>query len=460
MADFLSINITSRTPPVLVLEGYSNGNSPDIFMKIKSTTLELLPTEIINAMIVPSSEGMSSNTASGYLNRDSKPSDSPDDGIFYAQIRNNTSKTKSLSDNDFETINLKNWNYENVQFDLHYLQRMTGQSNMYGSGLGVYSYPHSLQGNEISLSAEPISGLFARYYIAFPEVNNSGDALYPTNGQPYQLGFHYKTRTNDTELFDSGVINGNPVEFLPLQTSGFAPPLNTGIVFDLPLYDPRNKDKLGEYEIYVRYKGPEGLEPTLLKIYSSHADLLEKTTTALETNIAEHVLTTDLQKVNELPIPAGIIERKRLVIGVKDIYVSQNSFEKQGVYVSPYYTNDTGLYTFTLKVKEYIPKYPDVDPYSTVRYFVEFNGLDWEPISPVSRNPEFDSTGKVIPKMIVFDSVNSTDSNIKYLNYSNSVISFRVKILFDITKVNGLVVPPEVKDYKCVIFDKTQLLEL
>jgi hypothetical protein len=261
----------------------------------------------------------------------------------------------------------------------------------------------------------------------------------------------------------SGTINGVPVSFTPWTVSGFAPPSNTGIIFELPLYDPRTgyEHVPGLFEIYIGYRGAGGADSQLLNILSNHKDLLTTVDVLLESNIAKSVKATDLIKVNEFLVREGTINRKRLSIGIKDIYTSQNTYEKQGVYVSPYYVNDVGLYTFSLKVKETIPAYRDTDPYSTVRYFAEFNSLGWEPISPISRNQEYDLSGNIIPKMLVFDkTVGASSVNVKYLGYSVSVTSFRIKIVLDISAVKGMIIPPEVNDYRCVIFDKTQLMEI
>lgn len=458
MADSFVINLDSRNESDLWVSGFNKGDER-LYMHIVpsgTSSVVLLPGESLNALIVPRSAGMSDAAASGLL-VSSTLEDSPTDGIYTMKLQNDTTEVKVYQDLLKEIVML-NYDYENVQYDLHWVQLINNESGIYSNYTGIYSYPHNLQGSEVYLAMQPLSG-YVRYTLAFPAVNNSADSLYTGTHQPYQLGFYFYNPKSGDVL--SGLINSADVEFADGVVSGYAPSINTGVLIDIPLYDPRETNQIpGNYEIYVGYLGAGGAETSLLAIHSPHESFLNDIIPDLRSSITTTYDPNKLRKVGEEPIRKNVIDRRRLSIGIKDISTDQNVYSKQGTYVSPYFISDNGIYTFSLKVREEIPNYVDVDPYSTVRYFVQFNNLNWEPISPTTRNQEFDITGNTIPKLLVFDVGATTDtSTVKYLKYTANIASFRIKIDFDITQV-GPGIPPEVKDYRCVIFDKAQLLEL
>lgn len=465
MADSFLVNLGERSAASLTISGYNNGpGDPGIYMQIlANTSFSLLPGESLKVLIVPTEYFMTDMTASGMLN-DSFQNDY-NNGIVGGSILNDGLETANF-DGQLMILDLHGNKFENSRFNLHWLQKLKGYPSIYGNNkTGIYSYPHNLQASEVSLVMEPIGNTKVRYRFSIPEVVNSGDALYTGAHQPYQLGFYFLERRLGSSDIASGVINGLDVEFTGMDplTSGFAPPSNTGITLELPMYDPRAglNEVPAAYSIYIGYKGAGGLNPTLLNITSRHFDFLNNKLPELDNKISTTLNSNKLQRVGLIKIDRKTIERKRLSIGIKDIVVQENSYEKQGTFISPRYTSENGIYTFSLRVKENIPDYPNVDKYSTVRYYVEFNGLTWEPISPVNRLVEYDSKGMVIPKLLIFDQdPGDFVEGIKYLNFVANITSFRLKITFDITAVPGLVIPPEVMDYKCVIFDKRQLLEL
>jgi hypothetical protein len=358
---------------------------------------------------------------------------------------------------------LLSYDFENTLYDLHWVQ-ILDLSVLYDNYSGFYSYPHNLQGVEVNLTMEPILGTIVRYGVSFPSIVNEADALY-TSHQPYQLGFFYSSFVPSVVYSASqlsGTINGNDVVFEANETSGYAPPSNTGFIFELPMYDPRPgyESVPGNFEIYVGYRGAGGAEPQLLKFNSPHKDFLEKVLPKLEGSITNSFEDYNFHKVGEVLVPEGTIQRNRLAIGIKDIYISKNIYNKKGIYISPYYYSENGIYTFSIKAEEILGSYPNTDPYSVVRYLVEFNGLEWVPISPFNRDQELNSEGEIIPKLLVFDKAFSQTESVKYLNYTINVSTFRVKILLDTSAVTGEVIPPEIKNYKCIIFDKNQLLEI
>lgn len=459
MADSFVIDLNSRSTSVLEASGYSLGDA-NLYIKVYSpTTVTLLPGEQLNAVVIPRSAGVSTSAASGMV-VSSSLADSPDDGIFTFKLKNETTSSKSIAVSTL--LNLQSYDFENSIYDLHWAQLLSSFGTIYDNYSGFYSYPHNLQGAEVSLTMEPISGTIVRYGISFPEVVNETDALYTGSHQPYHLGFFYDPSVvySATEL--SGTVDGNDVIFTVNETSGYAPASNTGLIFELPMFDPREGYGAvpGNFEIYVGYRGAGGAEPQLLTFRSSHKDFLDQVLPRLEGSITNSFEDSNFHKVGEILIPAGTIQRKRLAIGIKDIYISKNVYNKKGVYISPYYYSENGIYTFSIRADEILGNYPGVDPYSTVRYFIEFNGLEWVPISPFNREQEVNSNGEAIPKLLVFDKAFGQSESVKYLNYTINVSTFRVKIVLDTSAVTGNTVPPEIKNYKCIIFDKNQLLEI
>lgn len=469
MSDAILIDFSARSTADLLISGYNNGPSdPNVYLRLcAASSFTLLPGETLRALIVPTSVGMTPTVASGHL-LDASYSDAINAGRLLYTIENDTysSVTYGAADKVLYTFKPLDKAFENTMFDLHWLQHVDIASNLYGNYTGIaYTYPHNLQASEVGLTMEPINSGYVRYYFDFPEVVNSGHALYTGTHQPYNIGFYYPKGGYSLGNIASGLINGKTVRYPLGVLSGYAPSINTGFVLDLLLNDPRTgATKVpGAYDIFLGYSGVTRLASTPLVIYSKHYDFLKNKLPALDSAVSTSLDISKLEKVGEVPIDKNVdvIKRERLSVGIKDIAIKENSYEKRGSYISPRYTHDNGLYTFSLKVKETIPPYPSVDPYSTVRYFVEFNGISWEPISPTSRGVEYDNRGKVIPKLIVFDKGPGGEiEGVKYLNLVANITSFRIKISFDITKTVGLVVPPEVWDYRCTIFDKKQLLEL
>lgn len=481
MAESFVIELTSRSVGQLLSISGVRGvvTDPNIQMQLKvAKNFALLPGEWITSLICPSGH-FTAAAASGLLS--AGPGNTSDDisnGVLTWGYNN-------LGTTDFNYTSgtiLNTWTFpksmENSPFNVHWL-RTLNTTGVYASDLTeVYSYPHNLQASEVKLTMIPISGSTVRYYLSFPDVVNSGDSNYSSSNRPYQAGFQFMNITSvpgGGGCTASGKINGSDVSFqaglaASTRTSGYALPFNTGFFIDLPLYDPRTfvsgTSELvpASYVLYLGYNGVNGAMASRLGIYSSHFDFLKDMLPSLDTKVANSLDPNKLTKSANAPIlidDETLITRNRFSIGIRDISVVSNSYVQQGVYVSPYFTNENGIYTFSLKVTESVPNYPNIDPYSTVRYFAEFNGQGWEPISPINRNSEILSDGTILPKMLVFDKdPGNTTTTLKYLNYITNATAFHIKIVFDTTMVTGNFTPPEIQDYKCVIFDKQQLLEL
>jgi hypothetical protein len=120
------------------------------------------------------------------------------------------------------------------------------------------------------------------------------------------------------------------------------------------------------------------------------------------------------------------------------------------------------MYTFSLRVEEYIPDYKDIDKYTTVKYYAQFNNQEWIRISPMNRPDEYDGD-KLISKMIVFDQAADSEKlkfmNVSFIPSAVPINVFAIKIVFDFTAVTDPdFIPAEIKNYTAVIFDQNQLL--
>jgi hypothetical protein len=166
-----------------------------------------------------------------------------------------------------------------------------------------------------------------------------------------------------------------------------------------------------------------------------------------------------LKKVEEIKIEKSVIDRRRLSIGINDIAVKNNTYSKQGTYVSKFYPVDFNIYTFSLKVDEYIPKYLNLESYDVIKYYVEFNSEKLERISPINRKNEYENE-LLVPKMIIFDKVYEETDYVKYLEYTN-IIGFKIKIIFDLSSLQeSQFPPPEVRDYRCIVYNKEKFFNV
>ena len=468
MADSFLINLTARDTATLTMSGYNNGpTDPLIYMEMMPTSdFTLLPNETLRVLITPTGVDMTAAEASGNL-LDPDFNNIPASGI-YVYEKKNTSVTDRIF-KAWERIYLfggfSNL-FENTEYALHWIQTLDSQENRYGNHSGEYSLPHNIQASEVTLTMEPYAGNMVRYNFAMPGVINSGNALYTGTHRPYLIGFHFDRGRFDQSISTaSGDIDGVPYGFnIYGDVSGFAHPINTGFVVDLPLYETDRGEVPAAYHIFLGYSGVTGLTNTLLDIFSPHWDFLDNKLPGLDAAVSTDIDQDRLQPVGEIKIDKNdnIIQRERLSVGIKDITVTQNSYKKKGSYISPRYVHDDGVYTFSLRIKEVIPDYPGVDdPYPIIKYYAEFNGMPWVRISPNNRGKEYDEQGVEVPKLLVFDKdPKEAVEGIAYLEYAASITSFRIKIELDISGIEGFVAPPQVWDYKCIIFDKKQLLEL
>lgn len=468
MSDFINVSLGASSNASLSLVAYNNGREdPDLYFKVRNTTgFTIQPQETIRALIVPKSDGMSAVEASGLL---ADPNSTKDisRGIYYTRYYNEENQEKTLT--EMPLIRLEDYEYENVEFDLYWLQTLNDGVIFDSDTAGVYSFPHNIQPQEVRLGLQLIdNNTTMRYTLNFSEFNNVGDANYAGDNQPYLLSISYRYDPYNVGVV-SGVVDGSTILFSgrydwePLPSGS-----NSGLVIDLPFYDTRAQydGTPAQYFILLNNNCADpvitGSYPFFLPL--NQQELADQQLIDLDTYITTNIDPEKIRRAGEVQVDRGVIDRKRLSIGINDIAIRQNTYRRKGVYVSKPYTTDFSIYTFSLKVEEFIPDYPDINPYDTVKYFIEFNSRPWEPISPVHRQMEMDANRKLLPKLFVFDKgpEDALDlENVKYLDYGASVNIFRVKIVFDLSNVaQTQFIAPEIRDYECILFDKTQLLEL
>jgi len=151
------------------------------------------------------------------------------------------------------------------------------------------------------------------------------------------------------------------------------------------------------------------------------------------------------------------VKKKRFSVGIEDLGLIKTSYASTGSFVSDYYTLDNPIYTFSLKVDEWIPSIPQVDPYSIVTYWIELGNKEWIRISPVTRSDELDTDGAVVPKILVLDKLNEgvISNAIKEILPEVPVYSFRLRIDMNMSFLTSdLFISPEVREYECNITDK------
>lgn len=463
MADYISLSLSTASNADLSLLAYNNGREDSrCYMKvINSTGFELQPMEKISVLIIPQSDPITPTEASGYLADENQRSDASR-GMYIYRYQNTESQPKSLT--ELCTFTLTSLVYENIKFDLYWLQNNDGSIIFDSDTSGVYSFPHNLQPHEIDLDAELLDdNTKVRYTLTFPEVNNSGSVDY-TSEKPYLLNLSYKYGDGTV----TGYFSGSPISFVNSSSyTDFDPGYPTsGIIFDLSFYDDRPswKGVPAQYMFRVNYNCADpvltGSYP--IEIPINHQQWADEQIINLDSFVSTNINTAKLRKVDEVFVERGVIDRERFSIGIKDICIKSNVYKRKGIYISKPYVTDFPIYTFSLRADESIPEYQGINIYDTVQYFIEFNSRPWLRLSPINRNLELFSNGSSVPKMFIFDADSKEKSeSIKFLDYQAPVNIFRVKIVFDLTAVKeSRFIPPEIRDYDCIVFDKNQLLEI
>lgn len=430
-----------------------NTGTQDLALRVSgvSSVISLVPGEKIDYLVAPSGLGLSDSQASGLLEGDRQDDDST--GKYFISVNNTTNSDKDF---DYPAFSLpKSW--ENTPFRLYWLQSIPGTTfKEFGrSSSYVFTLPHNLEPNEITISGHHSSDeKTVSYTVKYPVLKNENSSEYTGSSDlPYRINVKYTYP--DTYPYTS---NASGFETGWQYYSGGI--MNSGIQFDLPFYDPREQwDNIpAVYTFLLNYNSAGTVQPGSMpaEIVLNHNFIQNNFTADLKARAAANPDINQLREAGTIDIPNDIISRRRLAIGIEDIKSIERVFEKEGIFVSNSYNLDFSIYTFSLKVDEFIPDYPGITKYDTVKYYVEFDNGEWIRISPISRENEMENNN-LVPKLVVFDTPpeDISQAPIIYMNPVSLNNSFRIKIVLDLSKLQSATfVPPEVRNYRCLIFDK------
>ena len=452
MAGSFVLSFPSPVSGTYHLVAYNTGNQ-DLGMHVSgaASNLELVPGEQIGFMMKPTGVVLTDTQWSGLIKR--QVDDNPTSGYFFTYVNNTTTAINQFNYPHF-TVS-KEW--ENTPFNLGWLRSLpSGNFWIFNNNNNaVFSFPHNLQPNEVSISGGmSTSEKTIDYNIVFPALKNEGHPDYGGNDDlPYYIRVEYEYPDNISPYtlgasgFASGLYYGSGITA-------------TGIGVTLPFYDHREtwEHIPATYRFFINYNSAGTTQPgsTPLEVVLNHAKIKENLFPDLTALASSQPKSENLKKVDTIDIPEGVIGRRRLAIGIEDIKSVERVFQKEGTYVSNAYNLDFGIYTFSLKVNEFIPQYQNIDSNEVVKYYVEFNNGEWIRISPVDREME-EENGKTIPKLLIFDAAptNVTDNVIKYVTVDGIVNNFRIKVVIDLSNIGtDVFIPPEVRNYQCMIFDK------
>lgn len=435
MANYININFVDELDTIALKLNARNNSDSHLYFDIlyDGSSFDVHPDEEIRVLVAPSSASLSSADASGMLLRDNRKDDSGQ-GYYYTSFINSTDSTQSIS---FDPIQISTNNWENTKFDLHWLRKFGSYSEHGSNVTGVYSLPHNIQPDEIYVSGVLSNNNQINYNVKWNSITNESGCAYYL--QAKYLDGTFANDFTDYKSYASGTMS-------------------SGINFDLP-FNNEYADAPAIYNFQFYNSGVGGVSD-IVSVKLNHQELL--TTDYLRTLDNETFTAPNpdnIQLYDNILIDAGTIDRKRMSIGINDIAVSSNSYVKEGTYVSKPYILDIVPYSFALRIKEFIPDYgANVNPYDVIKYYVEFNSKEWLRISPINRSDEF-SNNKLIPKLIIFDVGENSDPNVFYTNFESNIHIFRVKIVFDVSFLNIFqFAPPEVYDYKSIVYSKNQLL--
>jgi len=460
MATIFRVDLGTTSSIDLGLSALNLGDSKLHFEIDGATSYQIQPTSKVRAMIVPSSSTITSTEISGLLTRQNIQN-IPTSGFYFFEGGENNSSQDNLT---FKTLTIDEIQWENQTFDLHWVV-LRGNDVFYDSNtIGIYSLPHNIQPSEIIISGNLLSGGDQiKYDIIWNEIQNDDDiqyGSYPSDG-PYSLNVLYKYPSVGDYVsgFSSTIYYGSGT-------------MSSGISIILPFYDERktyqNTPAIYNFELNnVTASGNILMKPgsTPLVITIDHQKMLDSN--FYFKNLDNYTFKyADKNKLRKMDIPikidSSIINRTRIGIGISDISIKENTYVKQGIYVSKQYPLDFNMYTFSLRVNETIPDYSNLNPYDMVKYYVEFNSNKWEAISPINRKDEY-FNGSLVPKIFIFDKTPDEDisDQVKYIIYNSNVNAFRLKIIFDLSSViESKFIPPEIRDYKCIIYDKDQFFNV
>lgn len=452
MSDNIYINLAELNEASLTLEPINKGDK-DLYFEVNTNDHTLSPNEELGFLIVPHSYSPTDEEITTKINNRSF---NYTNGYFTGNFKNNTDANMNLSPFDVK-ISSEGHKWENTKFDLYWRQYLGNSSESGSYTSGIYSFPHNIQTDEITVSGNILENQDKmEYRVYWNGINNEDSDDYdaaPDDG-PYKFKAMVTHRGGEApaEGFEDGYIY---YESETMDTGG--------IVFQLPLYTSKyNTNAVYNFHMsnVVASGDKDGCTPLVLnidhnKLINTNGDYYKD----LDKVASESTNKEKFKKEDEILIKKNIIDRNRLSVQINDIGIKSNKYKKQGIYISKPYILDYNIYTFSLKVNENIPEYENINKYDVIKYYIEFNSNKWERVSPINRNLEKENNN-TIPKMFIFDDFDDTET-IKSLKYNSNINEFRIKIAFDVKDIPGeSFPPPEVHDYKCIIFDKKSLLNI
>lgn len=452
MSEQISVSFNSPSSLELELFPYDKGNDY-IYFGVNAYGVDkgLIDKQELRLAAVPHISSLNESTIYSYMSSDNFV-DIPESGIYTyiykAQSDININLIKPL-------IKITEYEWENTLYDLYWISRYNGVDTFNFNKSGVYSYPRNLKLNWITISGGFSSSSYVDYKVYFSGIYNEG-ADYGTEG-PYALKIALSpfSYTNPPVV---GLISGVPHTFSPNFEYYGSGASVSGIAFSLPYY---LDDGVTPAEYFVRfaYHGLNGGNSTSVYTVVSHKSLKSNYLSRLDSYVSNNPDPSKLIYIDDIKIPKEVSPwRKRLAIGIQDISVNQNTYNKNGIYISNQKSLGYNMYSFTLRTDEFIPHYSNVSPYSVIKYFVNFGDGNWVRISPNNRDIEYDGDKK-IPKLIVFDQ-QPVDYNVslplEYLPLEN-INSYKIKIVFDLSSVTDKnFIPPEVREYRCLISNRNK----
>jgi len=268
---------------------------------------------------------------------------------------------------------------------------------------------------------------------------------------------YYVSISGDAGWYDaSGIINSEA------ETSGnyFYESVTEPMVFDLP-YSSGTQESPNIYELSMYYYDQaSGVTPTPL-IFNTKD--IKTSIDDFDDGVLDEFTDINVKRIGEIPIKSDVVAKKRFSIGIEDLASVSETYAKQGVFISEFYTVDDPIYTFMLKVAETIPSVAGLNDYSMVKYSVQFQNQDWIRLSPISRSEELDDNDNIIPKFFVLDNLNlgQISSDLAEVPFDFPIYSFRIRIEFDMSSISeSNFISPSIDYYECHVTDRNSFLKV
>lgn len=145
----------------------------------------------------------------------------------------------------------------------------------------------------------------------------------------------------------------------------------------------------------------------------------------------------------------------RYAIGIKELVVSQFSYEVVSEIVSKPWNSPKAIHKISLMVDQFIPS--EFPPGSYIEYYIKPDTEDsnWTRINPLDITSAYDSNGSIIPRVVTFNSEKPINSLLEesYIITTSPVRSIRLRIVLkrpqDIAGADSLT--PIVKSYRILI---------